>query len=143
MPNQESSAHEAGEERFAEYLGAFDQLPQLRRRVLLVLDSLPHDVQQDFLDDSRFHVTLENHVPGEGWSFFMASPGGIGKASRCVVLRPRLNKSSESFACYVIAHEFAHAFLRHGGRGDIQIAESDADRLAAEWGFPRPASWRW
>lgn len=137
--SEESKASTLPDDLFSPYLEAFAQLPTLRHRVLRVLSSLPREVQLDFVEDERFHVTLENHVPGEGWSFWMASPGRIGEASRCVVLRPRLDQMSEAFSCYVIAHEFAHAFLCHGRRGDGDDVEPEADRLAAEWGFPRPA----
>lgn len=108
--------------------------------MLAVLDALPNDVQRDFLDDPRFRVALEEYVPGQGWTLWMASPGPIGNGSRCVVLRPRLATCSEAFAFYVIAHEFAHAFLRNGGWGDITDVEEAADALAASWGFLRPAA---
>ena len=136
--NEDSEISRHSEEPFESYLAAFERLPDLRRRVLRVLTALPREVQLDFIEDDRFHVTLENHVPGEGWSFWMASPGRVGEASRCVVLRPRLDQLAEPFACYVIAHEFAHAFLCHGRRGDGDDVEHEADCLAAEWGFPRP-----
>lgn len=103
-----------------------------------MLIALPDSVQRDFLDDPRFRVTLENYVPGEGWSLWMPVPGPNGSVSRCVVLRPRLAHCSEAFAYYVIAHEFAHAFLRNGGWGEITDVEDAADALAASWGFVRP-----
>lgn len=106
--------------------------------MLAVLDMLPEPVQRDFLDDPRFRIALENYSPSEGWSLWMASPGPIGSGSRCVVLRPRLADCPEPFAHYVIAHEFAHAFLRNGGWGDITDIEEAADALAASWGFVRP-----
>jgi hypothetical protein len=111
----------------------------LRERVLYVLNRLPEAVQRDFLDDPRFRITLERFVPGEGWSLWMATPGPVGSGSRCVVLRPRLGECSPAFAYYVIAHEFAHAFLRNGGWGDITDIEEAADALAASWGFRRPS----
>ncbi len=126
---------------FARYLEAFDALAPLRQRVESVLQALPVHVQQDFLEDPRFRVTLENHVPGQGWSFWMETPGPIGQSSRCVVLRPRLADCSVEFAYYVIAHEFAHAFLRNGGWGEITDIEEAADALAASWGFRRPRMW--
>ena len=43
-------------------------------------------------------------------------------------------------AKYIIAHEFAHAFLRNGGWGEITDAEEAADALAASWGFHKPAT---
>ena len=123
---------------FSAYLEPFTNCEPLRVRVLAVLISLPDHVQRDFLDDPRFRVTLENFVPGRGWTVWMASPGPVGSGSRCVVLRPRLADRSEAFACYVIAHEFAHAYLRNGGWGDIADPEEAADALAACWGFVRP-----
>jgi hypothetical protein len=124
---------------FSAYLEAFVDYEPLQRRVLAVLDALPIEVQRDFLDDPRFRVALEEFVPGQGWTLWMASPGPIGNSSRCVVLRPRLAHCSEAFAFYVIAHEFAHAFLRNGGWGEITDVEEAADALAASWGFRRPA----
>jgi hypothetical protein len=106
--------------------------------VLAVLSQLPEAVQRDFLDDPRFRIALENYVPGEGWSLWIATPGPVGSGSRCVVLRPRLADCPEAFAHYVIAHEFAHAFLRNGGWGNITDIEEAADALAASWGFVRP-----
>ena len=69
----------------------------------------------------------------------MATPGPVGSSSRCVVLRPRLADCPEAFAYYVIAHEFAHAYLRNGGWGEITDIEEAADALAESWGFRRPA----
>jgi hypothetical protein len=119
-------------------LEAFADYEPLRQRVLRVLNELPVLVQRDFLDDPRFRVTIDNYVPGKGWTLWMAVPGPIGSGSRCVVLKPRLSNCSEAFACYVIAHEFAHAFLRNGGWGEITDIEEAADALAASWGFLRP-----
>ena len=110
----------------------------LRERVEKVLLALPEQVQQDFISDSRFRVTLCNYVPGKGWTLLMDSPGARSSGSRCVVLRPKLAVCSEAFACYVIAHEFAHAFLRNGPWGEISDVEEAADALAASWGFVRP-----
>lgn len=125
---------------FSAYLQPFDQHEPLRQRVLHVLNALPIEVQQDFLQDSRFRVTLEDFVPGRGWTLWMPTPGPIGNSSRCVVLRAKLSHCSETFATWVIAHEFAHAFLRNGGWGEITDVEEAADALAATWGFVRPGS---
>jgi hypothetical protein len=123
---------------FSAYLIPFAKLKSLQQRVLVVLSALPNDVQQDFLDDPRFRVELEDYEPGRGWTLFMPTPGPIGQGSRCVVLRPRLANCNSAYACYVIAHEFAHAFLRNGPWGDITDVEAAADALAASWGFVRP-----
>lgn len=124
-----------------DYLMPFHGLPELQRRITEVLQALPDDVQQDFFDDPRFGMDIDNYEPGEGWSFFMPTPGPLGQGSRRVVLRPKLEKSSEEFAKYIIAHEFAHAFLRNGGWGEITDIEEAADALAASWGFHK-VSWR-
>ena len=128
---------------FSAYLEPFEQLEPLRQRVLHVLSSLPKEVQQDFLSDSRFTVAIDNYVPGEGSTVFMAAPGGTGAGSRSVVLKPRLSECHEAFAHYVIAHEFAHAYLRNGPWGDITNVEDAADALAASWGFPIPDKLPW
>ena len=122
---------------FSKLLESFHNLEQLRGRVLIVLVALPKHVQQDFLLDSRFHMSLENRT-GRATSTWMPAPGPIGSESRCVVLRPRLADCAEDFALYVIAHELAHAFLRNGGWGDITDREEAADALAASWGFHKP-----
>lgn len=128
---------------FSVHLEAFEQHQLLRQRVLHVLSALPEEVQQDFLSDPRFTVSLDNFVPGEGSTVFMAAPGGAGDSSRSVVLRPRLASCNETFAHYVIAHEFAHAFLRNGPWGEIANTEEAADALAASWGFSRPDQLPW
>jgi hypothetical protein len=124
--------------RFEVFLQPFSDFPTLRDRILKVLEQLPREVQHDFLEDHRFAVTLDNFVPGVGWSLLMPTPGLPGRGSRCVVLRPKLAHAPELFAMYVIAHEFAHAFLRNGGWGEITDIEEAADALAASWGFVRP-----
>ena len=111
----------------------------LRNRVLAVLTALPKDVQRGFLQDSRFTVSLDNYTPERGSTVFMAVPGSTG--SRNVVLKPRLGECSENFALYVIAHEFAHAYLWNGPWGKITDVEEAADALAAKWGFHRPDGW--
>jgi hypothetical protein len=126
--------------RFFAYLEPFRQYPVLQERVSYVLERLPVIVQQDFLSDDRFEVTVDNYQPGVGWSLFMAAPGVGKNGSRCVVLRLKLADATEPFALYVIAHEFAHAYLRNGGWNEITDIEEAADALAASWGFRQPES---
>lgn len=123
---------------FEPYIRDFADHPPLDQRVLYVLRSLPGEVQRDFLDDPRFRVTVEQYVEGRGWTVFMSVPGSVGSGSRSVVLRSKLARAPKAFAHWVIAHEFAHAFLRHGDGGDTSDVERDADELAAVWGYPRP-----
>lgn len=128
---------------FSCYLEAFAAHATLRRRVLEVLKALPPEVQSDFLLDERFTVSLENFETGRGSRVFMAIPGSAGDVSRNVVLRSRLDQFPEDFSLYVIAHEFAHAYLRNGPWGDITDVEEAADALAATWGFARPQKTPW
>lgn len=128
--------------QFDSYIADFAEYPLLRQRVLEVLEALPANVQSDFVDDPRFQCTLENFETGKGWSLFMPTPGPPGQESRCVVLRAKLENASEQFAKYIIAHEFAHAFLNNGGWGEITDPEDAADALAASWGFDRPEKFR-
>jgi hypothetical protein len=123
---------------FSAYLQSFERYQPLGQRVLSVLNALPTEVQQDFVTDASFTVSLDNYVPGEGSSVFMAAPRDAGISSRSVVLRPRLSECEEAFAHYVIAHEFAHAYLRNGPWDNILDPEEAADALAASWGFSRP-----
>ena len=63
---------------------------------------------------------------------------GDGRPGRSVVLKRTTKRRSVPFARWVIAHELAHAYLRHGGRFPNEDPEHAADSLAAEWGFPKP-----
>jgi len=125
---------------FATLTKPFADHPLLKERVLNVLQALPGDVQRDFVDDHRFGTAIDNYEPGKGWTLFMPTPGPPGQGSRRVVLRPKLESASEPFANYVIAHEFAHAYLRNGGWGKITDVEEAADALAASWGFHKPST---
>lgn len=126
---------------FSAYLAPFDHLEPLRERVQQVLEALPVEVQRDFLNDPCFTVSIDNYEPGKGSKVFLAAPGSHG--SRSVILKPKLADCSVSFATYVIAHEFAHAYLRNGPWGDITDIEEAADALAASWGFTRPRETPW
>lgn len=127
---------------FESLLTSFDQHEPLKQRILHVFYSLPEEVQHDFTSDPRFSIALDNYAPGKGSTVFMAPPGAAGDGSRSVILKPRLAQADEAFAHYVIAHEFAHAWLRNGPWGEITDVEEAADALAASWGFPTVA-WPW
>lgn len=126
------------ERDFTKYLSDFSGNGTLRNRVATVLETLPEDVLDDLLDDARFNIAIDNFEPGKGSTVWMASPS-VSDCSRSVVLKPKLGDCSEEFAFYVIAHEFAHAYLRNGGWGKITDREEAADALAAHWGHVRPA----
>ena len=123
---------------FSAYLEPFADCKPLQQCLLNVLNALPEAVVRDFIEDPRFRVAMDQVVPGKGRTVLLASPGPVGEGSRCVVLKRRLADRSEAFACYIIAHEFAHAYLRNGGWGKITDNEEAADALAFSWGFCRP-----
>jgi hypothetical protein len=70
-----------------------------------------------------------------------ALPGNAGDLHSRARLDTLYADSNEAFAHYVIAHEFAHAYLRNGGWNEITDREEAADALAASWGFRRPPLW--
>ena len=109
----------------------------LAPRIVAVMERLPGAVLADFLNDPRFRLALDDHVPGQGRTVWIACPKPEN-GSRCVVLKGLLADCPEEFAQYVIAHELAHAHLRNGGWGDLEDPEQAADALAARWGFERP-----
>ena len=123
-----------------EYVAQSVGLHPLAPRIVAVLLQLPQPVRADFLEDSRFRLTVDNYLPGRGRTVWVASPESEGSGSRCVVLKPNLANCREDFAHYVIAHELAHAYLRNGGWGTIKDPEVAADALAARWGFGRPTA---
>jgi hypothetical protein len=100
------------------------------------LAQLPVEVQQDFLTDPTFKISLDDCEPGRGRTVVMSALGPNG-VSRCVVLKPRLETKSDAFACYIVAHELAHAWLHNGGWGEITDREEAADAVAASWGFAK------
>lgn len=124
------------EQEFAAYLEPFKDLEPLRQAVLKVLQCLPDAILNDFLQDPQFRVSLDDFEPGKGRTVRMPELGVDG-TSRCVVLKPKLARGPEPFALYIVAHEFAHAYLRNGGWGSITDREEAADALAATWGFAR------
>jgi hypothetical protein len=133
------SAIVAGEQ-IDQWLSSFPLDGSIRAHVAAVLQNLPEEVQADLMDDPGFVVYDYDpglhqvmHVP-----VIFLQPG---KPGRSIVLKRSIKRRSTSFARWVIAHELAHAYLRHGGRYPNEDPELAADSLAADWGFPRPMMW--
>lgn len=114
-----------------------DVVESLLNRVSYVVSKLPIEIRDDLLSDSNFRISIDDCQPGKGRTVLMPELNSQG-SSRCVVLKPRLASCDVTFAFYIIAHEFAHAFLRNGGWGEIKDREEAADALAASWGFECP-----
>jgi hypothetical protein len=122
------------------WLRPFRLDPFVHRYVAIVLSCLPEPVREDLMGDASFHLC--DYEPGAGVT--MSVPMRLpekNRASRSVVLKRTLRHRSEPFVKWLIAHEFAHAHLRHGIRFPGEDPESAADALAAEWGFPKPMHW--
>lgn len=123
------------------YLTAFAEYPRISRQIEHVFNSLPEDIKSNFLADTNFQISLDDCEPGKGRTVVMPLLGPRG-TSRCIVLKPRLEQCSLKFSRYIIAHEFAHAYLHNGGWGEITDREEAADALALHWGFPKQ-SFEW
>ena len=117
-------------------LDNFRDYPKLQQRITDVLNSLPLEVQSDFQNDPCFRISLDDYRHGRGRVVVLPDLNQTG-SSRCVVLKPRLEKCSDAFAKYIIAHEFAHAFLHNGGWNQIKDVELAADALASHWGYAK------
>lgn len=67
------------------------------------------------------------------WLWWECKRALIRKRSRKAYLLARLEQRKGWR--YIAAHEIAHPYLHHMG-SHTQGPEGDADKLAAEWGFP-------
>lgn len=114
--------------------------PILNQRIVAVLRSLPNSVLQDLLHDERFRMAVYD-VNDPANSYLHMAPPGVGdNGSRMIAWKSSLSRAPLDFANYVIAHEFAHAYLRNRGRTAEEDPEDAADALAKSWGFDKPES---
>ncbi|MDX1682957.1 MAG: hypothetical protein R3336_07555 [Phycisphaeraceae bacterium] len=116
-----------------QWVGRRDLPPTLRKHVHAVVIALPAPVIEDLLHDPGFTIAA-----GDPGAVRLAAPGR-DRPARSVLLRRSLITRSVAFIRWVIAHELAHAFLRNADAHPHEPAEADADKLAADWGFPRPS----
>jgi hypothetical protein len=120
-----------------QWLRAFPLDTWIKAHIAAVIENLPPEVRSDFLDDPEFIV----HDYDPGPHVILQVPVRFtnnGKPGRSIVIKRTIKRRPIPFVRWVIAHELAHAYLRHEGRGTIQDPEHAADSLAAEWGFPKP-----
>jgi len=121
-----------------QWLDGFELDAWIRSHVAVVLRQLPAEVQTDLIDDPSFVMCDYNPIQ----QVIMHVPMRLlerGKPGRSIVLKHSLKRRSEPFVRWVVAHELAHAYLRHGGRWPEEDPEVAADSLAALWGFPKPS----
>ncbi|HEX5244700.1 MAG TPA: hypothetical protein VFW23_15660 [Tepidisphaeraceae bacterium] len=124
-------------EQIENWLSAFELETCLSSHVAAVVERLPGQVRDDLMNDPAFRMCDYEPGPGIVMHVPVSLPGPSG-ASRSVVLKRTLRHRPTSFVRWLIAHELAHAHLRHGGRWKGEDPEFAADALAAEWGFPKP-----
>jgi hypothetical protein len=120
-----------------QWLRTFPLDTWIRDHVAVVIANLPDEVRNDIMNDPEFVV----HDYDPGPNVMLKVPMRFttsGKPARSIVLKRTIKRSTIPFARWVIAHELAHAYLRHAGRWTTEDPEHAADSLAAEWGFPKP-----
>ena len=124
-------------EQIEQRLDGFTLDVWIRGHVAVVLQGLPAEVQSDLMDDPSFLMCDYDPIP----QVMMHVPMrlvGRGRPGRSIVLKKTLKRRPAPFVRWVVAHELAHAYLRHGGRWPEEDPEVAADSLAAVWGFPKP-----
>jgi hypothetical protein len=127
-------------EAIDQWLDAFSLDEWIRDHFAAVVENLPEEVRCDLMDDPEFVVC--DFEPGPNVVFHVPMRfSGAGKPGRSVVLKRTIKRRPITFVRWVIAHELAHAYLRHAGRWPHEDPEHAADSLAAEWGFPKPQMW--
>lgn len=120
-----------------QWLDAFPLDAWIRDHVAVVVGNLPEPVRADLMDDPGFVVCDFEPGPNVVFQVPVKFNGG-GRPGRSIVLKRTIKRKSIPFARWVIAHELAHAYLRHEGRWPHEDPEHAADSLAAAWGFPKP-----
>src|SRR5580704_3298973 len=119
------------------WLCAFPLDGWIRDHVAAVVENLPSEVRADLMDDPEFVVYDFDPGPNAVMEVPVRFSGG-GKPGRSIVIKRTIKQKPIPFVRWVIAHELAHVYLRHGGRWPDEDPEHAADSLAAAWGFPKP-----
>jgi hypothetical protein len=125
-----------------DWLCAFPLDEWIRDHVAVVFENRPDEVRTDLMDDPDFMVWDYDPVP-RGVMHVPVRFSTRGKPGRSIVIKRTIKRRPIPFVRWVIAHELAHAYLRHGGRWPQEDPEHAADSLAAEWGFAKPDKIIW
>src|SRR5271166_809730 len=97
-----------------QWLGGFGLDDWIRDHVAAVFENLPGDVRSDLMEDPAFLV-CDYEPAAAGMLQVPVRFSAGGKPGRSVVLKRTMKRRPTPFVRWVIAHELAHAFLRHGG----------------------------
>jgi hypothetical protein len=130
----------------AEYQTAI-RSQRLRRLLTSVWNSLPKDDRLQINDNlilvtdtSAMTIILDDNGAALDGLYGCAARVWNGR-SFVYLSAARMKSKDDAFTAYVIAHELAHVFHRHGDKGTTRSAkkrEVEADTLAARWGYPNP-----
>lgn len=124
------STEQEQKEALAEMLTRYDhqlQDDKMRSQIAQVVITLPLKVA-DWLADNVILTDVVKKL--QGHTFYLDEG-----AKFIIVLN--VDHLSDKTAKYVIAHEFAHAYLGHGREEYVKDKEQQADRLAKEWGYSK------
>ena len=102
----------------------YDLSPRLDILIRQVLETIPDSYTEDFPSFSVFEAPTALHA--------CVQDADVGDAK--VYFDPSLLDMPGDVAIGILAHEFAHLFLRHRGRGGLR-EDWEADALASRWGF--------
>ena len=99
---------------------SYDVSPPMNGLIRHVLKAIPDSYAEDFPSFSVFETRSpwEARVEHEANVFF----------------DPKLLDMPRDVAIGTLAHEFAHVFLKHTGKGGL-LEDHKADALACRWGF--------
>lgn len=128
------------QELVVNFVNRFVADPVLNQRIVAVLLALPGEVLRDLVQDERFRMAVYDVNDPVNSYLHMAPPGVGDSGSRMIAWKSSLSRAPRDFANYVIAHEFAHAYLRNRGRTAEEDPEDAADALAHSWGYDKPES---
>ena len=102
----------------------YDVSPRLDALIRHVLNTIPASYRKDFPSSSVFEYPIRLGAKVED------ADVGDGK----IYCNPSLLDMPGDVAIGILAHEFAHLFLRHPSEGGLRD-DWEADALASKWGF--------
>lgn len=114
------------------YVGIIGDADDLKRITLVkVLLQLPQSVREFALSRCLF-VAMPLHVTGVTYEAFLLEQALSNPRHFYLIVIHDYGFKKE----FVIAHEIAHAYMKEQ-RSYPENVEAEADKLAAEWGFPK------
>jgi hypothetical protein len=124
-----------------------DTRPRTAKALIKLAERIPDDIANDL---PRIVVFAPN--PDDYGSCIPLMPSNSSGEDAFIYLAPSLERQSQSDVDFTVAHEFAHAALRHHEPENLMTFSIDeakkgylewnsevaADQLVAEWGYEIP-----